>query len=180
MNIKDGPPRKPVKTHVHQPKSVSTVKSVNSFISIDHPIVVDYRQSLKDMIAAGKYDRANPDITWRHFPVRGIGQVKLNAILIHYDQLMSNDDVLADLDRQGLRAATIAELLAFGAAYPNEQLGYRPIVALNPVWMVGLSQANNRVYLARDIHDRLLNILWNNSWTTSYQFLAIRKPVSKI
>jgi hypothetical protein len=37
-------------------------------------IAVDYGMSLRDMIAAGKYDWVNPSITAERFPVEGTGK----------------------------------------------------------------------------------------------------------
>ncbi|MEK7630468.1 MAG: hypothetical protein AAB417_00335 [Patescibacteria group bacterium] len=85
--------------------------------------------TLKQMIAVGKYDWSNPDITPERFPINGGGIVESVAEAIHFNHNISSDDAEAKLDRTGLRPGRIEELLTFGATFPDMQRKF-PIVAL--------------------------------------------------
>ena len=101
-----------------------------------YPVTVNYDLSLAGMIKAGRYDWVNSDITEKHFPVKGEGIKEVTAELVCFNKYMSSKDVLRELDRCGLRPATIEEILAFGAKYPELQRQF-PIVALNSIWQHG-------------------------------------------
>ena len=99
----------------------------------NYPVVIDYFQHLVEMIKAGGYDRYDPNISTDHFLVQDQGRVKLNIKLVQYNKPMRSDDVFRDLDSRGLRPATLPELLAFGATYPDKQCEV-PVVALGSAW----------------------------------------------
>jgi len=126
------------------------------------------------MIQAGNYNWINSDITDKHFPVKGSGKVELNPELIHYGKLISSDEIIQDLDQRGLRPATLAELLAFGEKYPDEQRKY-PIVALGSVWQ---HWGGNRYVACLGCFEseRELNLHYcGGDWFENYRFLAFRK-----
>lgn|GEM_PF-1826592 len=104
-----------------------------AIIKKTYPITVDYDQSLAQMIAADKFDLVHHQITWRHFRVRGIGQVNLDAVLVRFNSRLTGQEALAKLEKNNLRPATIAELLAFGVKYPDKQRT-QAIVALGSSW----------------------------------------------
>lgn len=95
-------------------------------------LTVDYDQSLVEMVAAGNYDSVNPHIADDNFPV-GSGEPEVEAVLVYLDHVASYNKVIQGLGRRDLRPATLPELLAFGAKYPDLQRQY-PIVALGSVW----------------------------------------------
>jgi hypothetical protein len=135
-------------------------------------LTVDYSLTLMQMIDAGRYDWINSDITSKRFPVQGQGKQELTAELVHFDRSISSDDAVAELDRRGLRPATITELLAFGVAYPEEQRKF-PIVALGSVTEV----FGRRFvpYLYRDGAGRDLYLDWlDGGWAGGCRFLAVR------
>jgi len=138
-----------------------------------HPVAVDYRQSLRAMIAAGRYDWANSDITEKHFSVKP-GPAEIVIELVHFDHVMSSDGALSELDRKGLRPATLPELLAFGAKYKERQREF-PIVALGSVWR---SWSDDRLvpYLSSCAGGRDLGLGWlAGRWVERYRFAAVRK-----
>lgn len=137
-------------------------------------VVVDYSQTLADMIAACNLDWVNPDITQEHFPISGNGVVELKAELIHFRETMSTNIVLKDLDRQGYRPATLPEPLAFGAKYPEKQREF-PVVALGSVR--ANPDGSRRVpYLCGDGSSRGLDLGWYGlGWHDDYRFLCVRK-----
>src|SRR3989338_11533408 len=120
-----------------------------------YKVLVDYEQTLQQMIAVGKYDYANSDINSNNFPITGNGKQEVIVELVHYGRDMTTDDVLKDFEARGLRAATLPELLAFGATYPEKQREF-PIVALGSVWQ---GRVGNRFvhYLGRRGSKRELN-----------------------
>lgn len=136
-------------------------------------ITVDYAQSLADMIKAGHYDFVDPSFTSEHFPVVGTGEVSVDAILVHYGRIMSSEAVLADLDQRGLRPATLPELLAFGATYPEKQREF-PILAFGAVW-----EYSARYVAVLDWDDdlgRYLGLgLFVDDWRERCHFLAVKK-----
>jgi len=85
------------------------------------PITVDYDSTIEEMVASGKYNWSNSDISSRHFPIGAKGKMEVNIELVHFNRIMESDEVLREFDKQGLRPATLPELLAFGASYPEKQ-----------------------------------------------------------
>src|SRR3989338_7140710 len=70
------------------------------------PVTVDYTHSLAQMIAAGKYDWVNSDITDQHFPPPSIptglpvmAEIKLE--LLHFNRPISSKEALNEMDKQG-------------------------------------------------------------------------------
>lgn len=138
------------------------------------PITVDYSKTLAEMIAAGKYDYANLNITSKRFPAKDSGKKELVPAILHYAKPMSSEDVIREMDKRGLRPATIHELCVYGEKYPDEQRKY-PIVALGSVWRVfgGLPCG---VYLDSYGSERLLDLsVWGDGWHGDHRFLAFRK-----
>ena len=103
-------------------------KALYKALRMAYHLVVDYAQSIQQMIASGRYDWVNSDIE-KNFSVKGNGRIELDTELIHFNRFIGSDEVLKELDRLGYRAATAEELLAFGAAYSEKQYEF-PIVAL--------------------------------------------------
>src|SRR3989344_3384441 len=113
------------------------------------------------MIANGKYDYANSDITSGNFPMTGNGKQEAVVELVHFGRDMASEAVLKEFEARGLRAATLPELLAFGATYPEKQREF-PIVALGSVWQ---SRSGDRYVPDLDRHGsrRRLNLNWHGS-----------------
>lgn len=136
-------------------------------------ITVDYSQTLEQMIVLGQYDWKNDDITVARFPVKGERKKEIVAELVKYESNMSSEAVLADIDKKGFRPATIEELLAFGAAFPELQRKF-PIVALGSVAEV--RDKRGVTYLGRSDSNRYLGLGWfDDSWSACYRFLVVRK-----
>jgi hypothetical protein len=79
-------------------------------------IAVDYGKPLPDMIAGGKYDWVNPNITAERFPVEETGRKQFRAKLFHFDRYISSDDAVAAMKAENFLPATHVHGLAFGAA----------------------------------------------------------------
>ncbi len=137
-------------------------------------ILVNYAQTLDQMIKTGEYDWVNSTITQKNFPIEGEGQVELIPELLHLGRDASTDEVLAGIDKQGYRPATLPELLAFGARYPDKQREF-PIVALGSFWR---NCDGHRFVAVLDVDGcgRCLSIGWCGcDWNEHCRFLVVRK-----
>ncbi len=99
-------------------------------------MVLDYSQTLEQMIATWHFDGWNRAVTIERFPMLGTGKVTLKPELIHFDHCMSIEDAGDTMVKRKLRPPTLAELLAFGAKYPELQRKF-PIVALGQCARIG-------------------------------------------
>lgn len=143
-------------------------------IPTTYPVEIDYTDTFEQRLAAGRYDWKNSDITEKHFPVKGEGKVKLDLELAHYAKSMSTEAVLAAIDAQGYRPATIEELLAFGAKYPELQREF-PIIALGSVWR-DLNGRRDVAFLCGGGHERYLGLgRVEGDWGGHCRFLVVRK-----
>lgn len=139
-----------------------------------YTVVVNCDLSLENMIKAGGYDYVNPDITAKRFPLEVSGSEEIETRLVHFGRDISTDAVLAELEKLGLRAATIEELLAFGAANPALQRQF-PIAALGSV-CVDSDEDRCAPYLNEDLSKRDLGLYWiDYDWGDHWRFLAVRK-----
>lgn len=98
-----------------------------------YTVMVNYDRSIEDRVKDGKYDWANSDITSSHFPSQETGIKEVSIEFIHFRRNMKTDDILGELDKKGLRPATLKELLSLGEQYPDLQREF-PIIALGSVW----------------------------------------------
>lgn len=94
-----------------------------------YKVTVDYCRGFHFMVADGKYDwvyeRLNAsrdkDAPADHIKLIGSGKHEVEIILLHLDRDATTTEVEVELDKRGLRPATVEELLALGAAYPQLQ-----------------------------------------------------------
>lgn len=140
-------------------------------------LTVDYNQTVEQMIAAGKYDWKNSDITEKHFPLPAelSGQkTAVSSKLFHFNRDISSEDAIAEMDKAGYRPATLSELLALGTKHPELQRQF-PIVALGSLWRLAFGL--RRVpFLLVDGVERRLGLLWfDYDWYAYYRFLGVRK-----
>ena len=140
-----------------------------------YPVTVNYNLSLEEIIAAGRYDWKNGDITVKHFPMKGEGITDVDIRLVHFDRVMdSSDEVIRKLDKMDLRPASIEELLAFGAKYPDVQRHF-PIVALGSVWRL-LDGGQGVPSLHGRGRERGLGLgIFGGGWGGRCRFAAVRK-----
>lgn len=147
---------------------------ITSDLPTPYPVTVDYSKSLKQMIKAGKYDRVNEDISYKNFKLAGVLSATKDVFLMSYDETMSSEEVEKDLDKKGMRACILPELLALGAQYPELQkehyivaLGSRGLHPGGSGYVPGLFEVNGR---------RWLGIYWYGSqWNQNYRFAAVAK-----
>ena len=98
-----------------------------------HDVLVDFEASVEELVRLGDYDWANSNITSPHFPTSRTGKVETKIKLFHFDQSISSEQAIREMDKAGYRPAEAHELLAFGVKYPDVQREF-PVVALGSVW----------------------------------------------
>lgn len=153
---------------------VQAGKPIEQLAENCYKVLVDYGQTLQQMIANSKYDYANIDINTDNFPTQGSGQQNVVVELVHFRRGMALEAVLKEFESRGLRAATLPELLAFGSTYPEKQREFL-IVALGSVWR-GRSDDRSVPYLYGDGSERKLNLDWDvRRWNDNCRFAAVRK-----
>jgi hypothetical protein len=140
-------------------------------------VSVDYAKSVEQMKSDGQYNWSNDNINGENFPLTGKGTIKTDDLkLVHLNKVTSTKYVKAYLEENGFRPATIEELLAFGATYPDVQREF-PIMALGSSWVRGHDH-RYVPYLAMAGTKRHLNLHWGDEhqWPEICRFLAaVRK-----
>lgn len=149
---------------------IETSRWLNTLISVfknEYEVTVDYGLSLKDMIAAGKYDYVSAhDINCfnqNNFPPEYKDkEVDLVIKLICFDRTMESKDIAGELDVMGLRPATLPELLAFSATYPKKKRNF-DIIAMDSICQLPNTKLQV-VFFLREYSQRFLCQDWLNSW----------------
>lgn len=141
-----------------------------------YAVSVDYSLSIEEMVRAGRYDWSNESITSKNFPrLQSWGKREVEVELVHLDRYMRNGDgVIRELDKRGYRPATLPELLALGAQYPDLQRTYS-IPAFGSVWQ---DPDGDRyvAYLDGRASNRGLDLDWlEDGWRLYWCFAAVRK-----
>lgn len=151
-----------------EPRAVANAATYPSFT-----VPVDYALSLPEMITAGRYDDVSNSITPERFPIQGIGKRETVIHLVHPGKEVESQPLIDEMDALGYRPATIAELLALGAKYPELQREF-PIIALGSVAEVG----GDRVvaFLDRWFRERKLLLCWfDRRWAGVCRFAFVKK-----
>jgi hypothetical protein len=149
-----------------------------------YPVVLNWRgiDNRHLMVEEGKYSWWNsvisgsPDDFVRPTFVRSIS-VEVKLELVHLNKVVSSAEVEAYLIENGMRAATIKELLAFGATYPDVQREF-PVIALGATWIdqYGGCYAPYLDVVGSERHLDLSEDIWDvRHWAEHYRFLAVRK-----
>lgn len=132
-------------------------------------VMIDYRQTLGQMIAAGAYDHVNRHITGSSFPVAGGDAAERELTLVHVGRVASTDEVLHQLEDLAVRSGRIEELLALGAAYPQAQRQF-PIVAVG-----ALDEYGRCPFLWGSPRVRNLDLRFDEKiWSGGIRFLTVR------
>src|SRR5258706_720221 len=139
-----------------------------------YPVNVDYSASLEQLVKAGKYDWFNDDITGRNFPSSEKGTAQVLVYLVNFNRDINSEDVVKELDRQGLRPATLKELLALGASYPDLQRKDL-IVALGSTWRDSGGRVRVPCLGGGESNRDLRLFWWDGDWSSYWRFAAVRK-----
>jgi hypothetical protein len=135
---------------------------------------VNYDISVEQAIEAGDFQAVHAEITSKNFPSQRSGQAELDVVLVRFDHRMRSEDVIQELDKEGLRPAELPEFLAFAAKYPDVQRKFS-VAGLGSVWrdrknyrnVPCLYEASEGRYL--DLH------WWDDGWYSYTRFAAIHK-----
>jgi len=139
-----------------------------------YSVVINFGKTVEQMKDDGHYDWSNSNINSQNFPLSGEGTVNVTLELVHLNRLASSQDVLDHLEANGMRPATVEELLMFGVTYPDIQREF-PIVCLGSSW-VDPDGDRDVPYLRRDGSRRNLDLDWlDDDWDDVCRFLAVRK-----
>jgi hypothetical protein len=152
------------------------VKRSESGATGTYPVSVPYNgaSTIKELVANGRYDWSNDNITDRNFPQEKTGAEDVEIELVHLDRNISTDDALAELDKRGLRPANPAELLAFGATFPEVQREF-PVIALGQYWRGPLGN-RGVVCLDGSGGKRDADLHWFGlDWLRGCRFAGVRK-----
>lgn len=153
---------------------VSAVCKNGEMDETSYEVFVDYGQTLQQMIAHGRYDYVDSDISASNFPTQGSGQKKVVVEIVNFGRDMSSEEVLKEFEARGLRAATLPELLAFGATYPEKQREFSTI-ALGSVWQDRDGRSRVPMLRRSDFWERRLYLYWYGSDWFDSRFAAVYK-----
>ncbi|MCL5733909.1 MAG: hypothetical protein M1334_04670 [Patescibacteria group bacterium] len=137
---------------------------------------VNYDLSVEEAIKAGRYDHYDGNINGYNFPSSRKGKAEIEIILLHFNHRgdIGADEVFREMEKQGLRAAELPELLAFGAKYNKVQCKF-PVAALGSVWenirRHDVAVLYGKPFGARHLERGCLE----SSWYPFFRFAAIRK-----
>ena len=152
-------------------------------------LTVDYRLSLERMIWAGHYDAVNRYAAW-NFSTEGEGRevVRVTAIIFRFEETEETTaGIFRRIKEAGLRPANSAELLAFGARFPDTQREF-PIAALGsfgePVRFLGWDWYVQIMYLGTQNQgrQRILDLEWlpKRKWTNDWRFLCVSLEIQDL
>lgn len=145
---------------------------------VEIELVVDYRQSLGQMISANCCDWVNGAITPERFPIKECGFGVFEVRYFRFDGYISSDDAIAQIKlfdgNSPWAPARIEHLLSLGQTFPEEQKKF-PIVGLSPVEIGGIHYVP---YIGARMSRRRISLdLWLGEWASVYRFLAIRRKL---
>ncbi len=142
-----------------------------------YPVVVDYSKSLDEMIQSGNYVEVDRDITTENFPVEDYYKARINLQLIYFGRDTTPEEVIQEMDRRSLRPATLPEMLAFGAKYPEMGVEF-PVMAFGSI-STKQDDVFNVPYLGQDVMTtglRELGLFWYDlGWGWTFHYLAAPK-----
>lgn len=128
---------------------------------------VDYSQSLQEMVEAGRYGWVNPSITQENFPIENKGTQEVDLVLVDPEKDVKTKEAEDEIKIRCLRPANIAELLAFGARYPD----LRKKLSIVALGSVRVHSENISHVPCFDLF-RLNLQYYEREWAGYWQFLA--------
>lgn len=153
---------------------VKVVTEVVNFITNTFKVVVNHTKTLADLIAEGKYDWVNENITQANFPIVGDSEAEEELALFHFNRDISSDTAIAEMEKAGYDPADIADLLTFGASQPELQRQF-PIVALKSVWRNPHGNRDVPILYSNSGKRNLFLCSFDGGWGGRFRFLARRK-----
>ena len=153
-----------------------TKENLQAFLRRQRPPLVlganvVYGRSIEDLVLLGKYDLVDDQITSAHFPSTKKGEKAIEFILVGFDRPEETDDILHKLKYEGMRPATIKELLALGASHPRLQREMN-VAALGSSWRFDDHDMVPCLMGAED--KRILRLITTKfNWKPFWRFAAI-------
>jgi len=137
-------------------------------------LMIQYDQTIENLIKAGNYDWVNSDINSRNFPEEVLKLFNTKAYLFNFGKWMPSKDAILEMDKYGFKPATTKVILSFGLQYPNEQKN-GSIVGLGSTWqdpggflwvpILWFDGDGRKLYLD----------YFGGAWSSNDRFLAVRK-----
>ncbi|MFH0857238.1 MAG: hypothetical protein V1848_00635 [Candidatus Magasanikbacteria bacterium] len=146
-------------------------QSVNGQPS-DYIVSVDFSRTLEKMVYDGHYDFVEDK---ERFPIidgEGVTEVTLQLVSLKWNP-RTPEEVYTYLEEQGLRPATLAELLAFGATYPEVQRGKFLIMCLGGDCPSGFPYLGSEFPSYRTL--KVMSSRGFGDYPLGRKFLAVRK-----
>lgn len=136
---------------------------------------VDATKTYEQLVNDGKYDRTDPCIKSRNFPIRNISRRTSLFKLFFFSEDMSSEEIIRGMKRGGYKPATIEEHLVFGVKRPELQKKFN-IIALGSIH----NEYVPSLCFHRDTDARMLNLVvckgkWRSYLVSENCFLAVRK-----
>lgn len=121
-----------------QEKKIQSEREKSLDVAAEITLTIDYAKTPEQVIADGNYALEDPfNIASKNFPISPemIGKkVEVATKLFHFNRdISSSDEVIAEMDKDGYRPATLMELLALDSLLPALQRQFK-IAALGSVW----------------------------------------------
>ncbi len=138
-------------------------------------LVVDYSRPINDSIAAGNHRYNRSEINDKNFPPVEHEQGKKNVqfTLYRFCKIVDSCYVIADMERDGMRPATLRELLAFSEV--NPELQELPLISLGSIYVSHIDD-HRVVYMRRCRSQRGLDLRYcYGRWRGYCRFLAVSK-----
>jgi len=142
------------------------------------PVTVNYDLSVEEALA-DEYDVVHSDITSPDFIHLSVsenfqGTNTLEIHLIHFDRVLTTDELVDEFNERGWRPAILIELLAFGEQYPDLQREF-PIIAAGSLFQDSVGGLNVPLLWGNN-QQRTVDLFWSMpSWESSYRFAAVSK-----
>ncbi len=148
--------------------------------------IVDCNLGFYEMLETGNFDWRDVDINEKNFPLETCTTKEVEFKLVDFNNVPSEDEILAELDKLGLRPATLRELVHIAAVKPDLQREFS-IIALGSQWH---KKELNRIiypelhtYHDEEVWERLLNESHHFSRTGTIsketRFLAVGKTIDE-
>ncbi len=132
-------------------------------------------RTTEELVKAGNYNYANPNVNSTNFPVRPTKRGAREFVLLEFDHDPESEEVLAEAAKQNLDRPVYEDALYFGVEHPEVQRR-QPVVFLHEPWRN--PDGHLRVLsLWGDAGRRELDLLFYfaRRWDRSCRFAFVRK-----
>lgn len=137
---------------------------------------VNYDLCVEAAIREGQYDWVNLDVNDKHFKTSRIGQKEVETKFYHFNRLISSEQAIEEMRKDGYHPAELHEGLALRAKHRDLQRQF-PIVLLGSIWQNWDGDCRSVVCLVEGSGSgcRLLLSRFSSNWSEDYRFLAVRE-----